>query len=359
MRRLGTSVQLPWFVGVAALVVLGLASILLVGRDRDDNLAPHGALVTTQERLSAQAEGIRRSGNEDIDDLAVLGRLIASGVVAPQHALASALAAQPRWSRLAVITAQGKVTAQVGAVTPEMRAAAASEGRYRVIGNRTSPTIVISSREDTAASPFTVVGEAVPEVLLNSLDLADVQATWMLDAGGAVVAATTTDAAPTGIALSRDQTTSLVYSGERGRPVVIVNAPISGDGPVGRAGFRLVTRREVAPAFRPATLQLPGRIYGISLLLLTALLAWGLRLGVIRPVLALERESERVAFGDLRQPVPVGAYDEIGRTARALERLRVALLRRRAARGDEPGPLLDAGAEDQAGPARGQEGEVE
>jgi HAMP domain-containing protein len=71
---------------------------------------------------------------------------------------------------------------------------------------------------------------------------------------------------------------------------------------------------------------------------------------VLRPLALLEDEAERVAYGDLSRSVPVVHFDEVGRIARALERLRLQLIGRRV-RASSPRPPAaaadpDPGSED-------------
>ena len=69
---------------------------------------------------------------------------------------------------------------------------------------------------------------------------------------------------------------------------------------------------------------------GVLLTLLALLIFGWLYLVVIQPILRLQHEAERLAYGDLSRPVEVVRYDEIGLVARALERIRILLIRRRA-----------------------------
>jgi signal transduction histidine kinase len=80
--------------------------------------------------------------------------------------------------------------------------------------------------------------------------------------------------------------------------------------------------REHASPWRTLTWSLP-----LSLVL-ALLFAWGTARSVRRPALALTAAAERMAAGDLDTPLPpVPDGDEIGRLARVLERLRLALHR--------------------------------
>jgi signal transduction histidine kinase len=64
---------------------------------------------------------------------------------------------------------------------------------------------------------------------------------------------------------------------------------------------------------------------GALMLGLGALFAWGAARSVTRPVEALTTAAERIAGGDLQQPVPFRGDDEVGRLGRSLERMRESL----------------------------------
>jgi signal transduction histidine kinase len=62
-----------------------------------------------------------------------------------------------------------------------------------------------------------------------------------------------------------------------------------------------------------------------TLLGLALLFAWGAARSVRRPLAQLTRSAERIASGDLDQPIPRLPEDEVGRLGRSLEHMRVAL----------------------------------
>jgi signal transduction histidine kinase len=64
---------------------------------------------------------------------------------------------------------------------------------------------------------------------------------------------------------------------------------------------------------------------GPTLLALALLFAWGAARSVRRPIGLLTLSAERIAGGDLEEPIPRLPDDEIGRLGRSLERMRVAL----------------------------------
>lgn len=72
---------------------------------------------------------------------------------------------------------------------------------------------------------------------------------------------------------------------------------------------------------------------GVVLGVLALLIFGWLYIVVVWPVSRLQREAERLAYGDLSQNVEVIRYDEIGLIGRALERLRILLIRNRMQRG--------------------------
>jgi signal transduction histidine kinase len=78
-------------------------------------------------------------------------------------------------------------------------------------------------------------------------------------------------------------------------------------------------------AFRRRSLWLAPSVAALALTL-----AWGLALSVRRPLAELTASAERIAAGNLRDPVP-GGGDEVGRLGTALENMRVRLQASRAA----------------------------
>ncbi|HSL21318.1 MAG TPA: sensor histidine kinase [Vicinamibacterales bacterium] len=59
---------------------------------------------------------------------------------------------------------------------------------------------------------------------------------------------------------------------------------------------------------------------------LAVVLAWGAAQSVRRPIVRLTADAQRIARGDLKQPIAPAGVDEIGRLAAALEQMRHALV---------------------------------
>ncbi|MBI2862788.1 MAG: HAMP domain-containing protein, partial [Chloroflexi bacterium] len=96
--------------------------------------------------------------------------------------------------------------------------------------------------------------------------------------------------------------------------------------PLTSAPWGAIVRQSEAEAMAPAH-RLQGQIilFGVILLLFQLLFAWAGVQSVVRPIAVLTAASERVAGGDLTQPVPPLGQDEIGRLARTFEGMRVRL----------------------------------
>ena len=106
---------------------------------------------------------------------------------------------------------------------------------------------------------------------------------------------------------------------ERGRAVVTTAA-------VNNAPW-VVLARVPASEVLGATGAFPTWLAGIILAALGAgaLLAWGAARSIAKPVVLLTGAAENIAAGDLSAPIPQTGEDEVGRLAKALEKMREAL----------------------------------
>ena len=104
---------------------------------------------------------------------------------------------------------------------------------------------------------------------------------------------------------------------------VVVLAGVAG------APWGIVLRQPEPQAFADARTHRRWILWlGPTLLLASLLLAWGAGRSVRQPLVALTNAAEQIARGDLEQAVPVPPEDyedEVGRLARWLERMRIAL----------------------------------
>jgi signal transduction histidine kinase len=121
-------------------------------------------------------------------------------------------------------------------------------------------------------------------------------------------------------ALVRSRVASVTTDTSAGQTTVIAVAPLAA------APWAVVIRQDEAETFaqarglRRTILWLAPTLLGVALLF-----AWGAARSVRRPIVMLTAAAERIAGGDLEQPIPPLADDEVGRLGRSLERMRVAL----------------------------------
>ena len=153
----------------------------------------------------------------------------------------------------------------------------------------------------------------------------------------AVVCALANPAAPTWLAMLKQGalgsgSASLVD--DQGRIVTGVglglrttsNDDITAAGDLKVAPWRIVLRQIRSEALGPITAQ-RSRILILSplLLILALLFSWGATHSVTEPLKALNVAARRIAEGNLEDPVPLQADDEVGKLGRSLEAMRVAL----------------------------------
>jgi HAMP domain-containing protein len=110
-------------------------------------------------------------------------------------------------------------------------------------------------------------------------------------------------------------------------------APVSRTGLAGSLGLGVISTRPLDQV-TPPQIQVGEQMLAFGVLLLTIVLgAFGwLYAMLLRPLRHLGQEAERLAYGDLRHPVEIRRYDEIGLIGHSLERVRLVLLRRVALR---------------------------
>ena len=94
------------------------------------------------------------------------------------------------------------------------------------------------------------------------------------------------------------------------------------------APWAVAVRQDQAETFAEARRLRRAILWlGPTVLALALVFAWGAARSVRRPIGLLTLSAERIAGGDLDQPIPPLPEDEVGRLGRSLERMRVALKR--------------------------------
>lgn len=355
-HRLANSIRLPWGVGLAVLLLLALAVALLVGRTDDSPLAVPRAILDDQQTLAvAAAQSVRRSLNEGVADLNAYAGVVAAtgrGAGEPQTGLRPFAAAHGRYTDVLLLDGSGRVLAhegtgeRVGLPRPPYDQARIAAPGGRPDGAR--PLVDEIAPMRVAGTPIAaIVGRYDPEFLRFPLQPAASGSAWIVDRSGRVVGSLSDP--PKLVRLPRAALREAAASAARGdsgarstggsldRQEIIAHAPVTGFGAAGRLGWSVVTARSVTGFSLPATdARRQGLLAGIAMAVFVACIFGWLHIIVMRPITRLQSEAQRLAYGDLSRNVEVIRYDEIGLIARALERIRILLIRRRSTESRRP-----------------------
>jgi hypothetical protein len=352
--RLATSIRVPWIVGVSALLLLAIASVLLLGRSPGGRVGVPRPVVDDQAVMTQEAaQAVRRSLNEGVDDLteaaAFVGGLNALTAGQPDQvtlrsALYSLASSHQRYVSLYVLRTDGQVLARLGTdPQPELLVTGPpfeDPGMEIHFGANGEPTVAqFAPIPGSGNGGLALVGLYDPTFLQFPLEGFGPGNLWIIDRQGRVVAATPPGSSLRSIpARSLDEAEARGKGGDTGATVVenefIVGfAPVRGGGPAGSTGWVVVSSRRVAELPLPQlNARRQGLVFGLILFMLTVFVFSWLYVVVIAPVLSVQREAERLAFGNLSEGVNVVRYDEIGLIARSLERIRILLIKRRVQR---------------------------
>jgi signal transduction histidine kinase len=96
--------------------------------------------------------------------------------------------------------------------------------------------------------------------------------------------------------------------------------------PMASARWGVLIRQDESVAFAQARSGRRAILWlGPALLGLALLFAWGAARSVRGPIALLTDSAERIAYGNLNQPIPDLGHDEVGRLGRSFEQMRMAL----------------------------------
>ena len=347
--RLASSIRLPWGVGLVVLLLLAIASALFLGRSPSGTLKVPAAALDYQAGISeTAAQSVRRSLNEGVHDLATAAQILgATTPVSPTDLSAALLALHAnhdRFSSLYVVSENGNIEASVGSPfgatlldDRSFEQADIEEAVHQPDQSLIVQMFVPISRVGQQA--HAMVGVYDLQILSSSLAGALPGDAWVMDANGRVVATASASSSVSSPGPAVESVLASALSGRTGAKTVgdspenqdvLGYAPVRGEGPAASLRWAVVTSRRVD------TLPLPelqakreGLLFAVLLIVVTLFVFGWLYAVVLSPILAVQREAERLAYGDLSQAVEVARYDEIGLLARALERLRIGLIRRR------------------------------
>lgn len=340
-QRLASTIRLPWFVGLGALLTLAVVYGGLAGRDTTEAGVSHAVLNAQEATAVGSAQQVRRSLNEGIDDLVQAARVLdedrAAGTVRADRAvtvLRATLEAHNRYASLALVDADtGRTVLGVPGEQPPapLGRLADSDPQMRVLEDgrivQSAPVgdgggLLVAAVYD----PAFLLPQLVPRP--NGVYVVDEQARALAALGAVGLGDPLGSSSLRRAAeLGRDVTGASASALGAESSTVVAYAPVEGFGPAGDAGLALVVVRDVPTAGPVASYRLSGTFAALLLAGVVVLLFRWLHTGVIRPVLDVQREAERIAYGDLSRPVRADRDDEVGRLARSLERLRLALIR--------------------------------
>lgn len=347
---------MPWAVGLLSFLALAVAAGVLVGRTSDAEI-PQAARDYQEGVTLAAAQSLRRGLNEGVDDLVELSAVLAAAGNTEPSVLAASLRSlvdtHGRYEGAYILGSDGRVLARVGTKPrPDLVGRPTAYGRptVRDAVNVDGAAVIqeLAPLRPATSERLLVVGHYDPLFLRFPLETALPGDAWVVNGRGKVVGAlgpnapfttlpraTLREAAAKAVAGESGVT---VVGGSLDRREVVGYSPVTGIGPAGQLGWGVVTARTVASFdFPQDQVGRQGMLVGIVIAVLALVVFGWLYLVVVRPLLQVQQEAERLAFGDLSKPVQVVRYDEIGLVARALERVRILLIRDRARRRDREG----------------------
>jgi HAMP domain-containing protein len=345
-RRVASSVWLPWT--TSALLLLSLAVVALVagGRLQQGSRVPTEVLEGQQVVASNAAQAIRRNLNDGLNDLTELATALSGpGVVTDRAELRRSLAGlrhrHGRYRSLYVTDPSGTVVVEAGSgrhpgllpsrtTQPGMTHGVAGAGREVVLW--------YAPLAGPGEADWVLAGELDLARLRSALDGTQHASMQVVDKRGRVLdpASGTPSYRPAGNQILRRAAArtggGVGYVRARGDAdagELVAWAPVAGAGPAGSLGLGVISTRPLDAVDPPKT-ETRNLALAFGVLLLATLLGtfgW-LYAMLLRPLRSLGGEAERIAYGDLRHPVEIRRYDEIGLIGHSLERVRLVLLRR-------------------------------
>jgi HAMP domain-containing protein len=359
-RRVASSVWLPWVAGTVLLLSLAVVTLVAGGRVEHGIRVPRAVLDGQQVATSTAAQAVRRSLNEGVDDLAAVATALShQRVTQPSQLRAHLLSLadlHDRYRSLYVVDDRGFVVTQLGsqahpAVLPPV---VTEPGMNRALKVTDSEVIAqYAPLAGPGGARWVLAAEYDPAFLRFALDGVLPASAWVLDGDGRTVGATGDftpfqrlgEPALRRAALQASDNLGYELGGRATHQQgVVAWAPAAGTGPAGSLGLGVVSARDLGTIVLPQTqAREQALLFGV-LLLATSLGVFGwLYAMLIRPLQRLAQEAERLAYGDLRRPVEIRRYDEIGLMGRSLEHMRLVLLRQRMQ------PPADVGTKGRAG----------
>jgi signal transduction histidine kinase len=346
-------------VGTAAvLVAFGIASLLAVNESRDHTLDERQALARATahhvdyvvQRSLASLDELGAAGKFDLDD---------GDPLPEQQALRQTYLSSIFSRGLYVTDADGRLLmaesagpARAGEFLGSMPAIAAALTSARPTVSGVVPGIgdgvpvlmmVVPAKDADGLVQGAIIGEIDPsasslsEIIADGI-LGETGYTQIIDQQGTVLASTSpgellqenphealvanltqTEASSAGSCHSCHQSEDAAVSEPREKEVMAF-------APLEAAPWGVLIRQRESEALAPARRLEERAIWlGVPAFIVAILFAWATVRSIVKPVRVLTATAQRLAGGDLSQPVPETGNDEIGQLGSAFEGMRVRL----------------------------------
>ncbi|HSP55418.1 MAG TPA: cache domain-containing protein [Dehalococcoidia bacterium] len=345
-------------IGTAAvLAAFGVSSLLAVSESRDRTLDERRALA---QATAGHVDYVVRQGMEALDELSLAeGFDITDSNPQPeQQALRRAYLASLFSQGIFLLDSRGNVLAAEPAVPAEtaslgvlpLLTQALTAGRPTVSGLSTGISDgkpVVSIAVPVRDKDGIVQGAVIGEIGLTGSELSEIIASsapgksgyaQIVDQRGTVLASTLAgevlqenphQSLVAGLVQEKSASSGTCHSchqvagasgDQTGQKEVMAFAPLQA------APWGVMIRQPESEALAPARRLEERAVWlGVPAFILALLFAWATVRSIVGPVRVLTTAAQRLASGDLSQPVPVIGNDEIGRLGRSFETMRVRL----------------------------------
>lgn len=331
--RASSSVMVPFWVSLAAFLLLALVAASLLGRTSVSAI-PSTVFAYQRALATEMAQNVRRGLNEGVADVAHAASNIDAGDV-PEASIEDLRDVHDRYDEVAVRTTDGPTVPGIAPITRdgddaviEMSATVTSGGAVVARYDPAFLRFALASAEPGVA--FLVDEEArILSASAGYLPYAPLPSAALRTAAREAIAGRTGASSPA--------------AGTTGS--VVAWAPVTGEGPGGQLRLAVVSEREIGSLSLPATdVRREGLVVAVLVAMLSvAVFSW-VWLVVLMPLQRLQAETDRVVRGDFSTPVAIIRYDEIGLVSRAVDRLRVLLIGSRVPAATKPEAALGRGA---------------
>jgi signal transduction histidine kinase/cytochrome b subunit of formate dehydrogenase len=355
-RQLHLRVTMLVAIGMAGvLVALTITALFPVNRSIDRTLDERRSLALVTAR---QADFVVRQGMQTLDEATLSsGFNLSDADPAPERSALRRALANSVFSRVYLTDAQGKVLWMEPPLDPsrEVNFAAYAPESMLVLASR-KPAVsglatslagggpIVSIVSPVTDESGTAVGLIVGDIALDGSRLTEIVQpaalgttgyAQIVDSRGNVLASSR----PGQVLERSDHEGQIASMIQQGRAVSgtchechvsagqqLRSTDVMAFAPMESAPWAVLIRQSQDEALAPArTLRQRAIMFGVPALIVAVLFSWLVARSVLRPIGVLTTAANRIAAGDLSQPVPDLGRDEVGGLARTFEAMRVRL----------------------------------